>query len=149
VRGLKISFRAGAGRAERSPTDSISALFLDRCRALCEACEIRNNLRVGLLFGLASSYAPFPRKQSSKLIGLIGGFKERALHFHAQKHNNNGAEQCWYFSKLPWHSFPISWSFPLQTDDILPVIKSCRQSGNIVTAGTPAIIITKLNAAMD
>jgi hypothetical protein len=34
-----------------------------------------------------------------------------------------------------------------RTDDILPVIKKCRQSGIIVTAGKPPIIITKFNAA--
>ena len=36
---------------------------------------------------------------------------------------------------------------PARTDDILPVIKKCRQSGIIVTAGKPPIIITKFNAA--
>ena len=55
--------------------------------------------------------------------------------------------KCRYFSKLRWHSFVISWSLRLRTDDILPVIKKWRQSGIIVTAGKPPIIITKFNAA--
>jgi len=69
--------------------------------------------------------------------------------FHPQKHDKNGAEQCWYFSKSRWHSLPISWSFPLRTDDIPTIIKMCRQSGIAVPAGTNEIIIAKFNAAMD
>ena len=41
----------------------------------------------------------------------------------------------------------MSWSLRLRTDDILPIIKKCCQSGIIVTAGKPPIIITKFNAA--
>ena len=43
----------------------------------------------------------------------------------------------------------ISCSFPLRTDDILPIIKKCRQRRIIVTAGTPTIIIKKFNAAIN
>jgi hypothetical protein len=88
--------------------------------------------------------------QSPKLIGISGGVPKK---WCSRKQNNkNGEGQCRDFQKLPsmsWDSFLIFWKFEFGTDDTLPVVKKCRQSGPAVTAGTPAIIITKLNVAID
>jgi hypothetical protein len=66
-------------------------LFLTWRRGRSEASKTRTNSNAGLLLVSPFTHLQF---QSSKLIGLRGGFKARALFFHAQQNDKNGAEKC-------------------------------------------------------